>query len=36
MEGKYENRLCKLTLKVGTRPATTGLAYNERYFGTLW
>ena len=37
MESKYENRLCLLTLRSGQgRPAMTGLAYNERCFGTLW
>ena len=36
MEAKYENRLCKLTLRAGDAPPLTGLAYNERYMGTLW
>ena len=36
MEAKYENRLCKLTLRAGDAPPLTGLAYNERYLGTLW
>jgi len=36
MEAKYENRLCKLTLRAGDEPPLTGLAYNERYLGTLW
>ena len=33
---RYENRLCKLTLRAGDAPPLTGLAYNERYLGTLW
>ena len=36
MESKYENRLGVLTLRCGKGPALTGLAYNERCFGTLW
>lgn len=36
MESKMENRLCELTLQVGTQPPTKGIAYNERVFGTLW
>lgn len=36
MESKYENRLCRFTLQVGDEPASTGIAYNERCFGTLW
>ena len=36
MEAKYENRLCELTLMTGDEQFTTGVAYNERYLGTLW
>ena len=36
MECKMENRLCALTLSTGEGPPLTGLAYNERCFGTLW
>ena len=36
MEAKYENRLCELTLTMGDQPPITGVAYNERYLGTLW
>ena len=35
MEAKYENRLCNLTLVQGDQ-MTKGIAYNERYLGTLW
>ena len=36
MESKYENRLCKFTLRVGDEPHASGVAYNERCLGTLW